>query len=96
MRDICPLKRDPLDEAASARLTKVAPKIKARMIQKGSVMMTYQPRKNLPNFFRMTFITPTTEKDIDWLLDEIETLGADLDYGAVTNGVLNGGSSGVH
>ena len=97
MRDIYPLKRDPLDEAAAARLTKVAVQIKARMIQKGSVMMTYQPRKELPNFFRMTFITPTTEKDVDWLLDEIEILGADLDYAAVTNGTMNGnGSSAAH
>lgn len=96
MRDIYPLKRDPLDLAAVARLTKVAPQIKARMIEKGSVMMTYQPRKDLPNFFRMTFITPTTEKDLDWLLAEIETLGEDIECGTCNGANGTNGTNGIH
>lgn len=78
MRDLYPF-TTPFDPAAAARLTKVAPMIKARMIEKGSAMITYQPLKELPNFFRMTLITSASETDMDWLLDEIETLGRDID-----------------
>lgn len=77
MRDLQPL-ATPIDTATVARLGRVAPIIKARMIEKGSVMVTYQPRPNLPNFFRMTLTTPTSEEDMNWLLDEIDLLGSDI------------------
>ncbi len=78
MRDLCPftLHSDP---SAALRLSKVAPVIKARMVEKGSTMVTYQPLRELPNFFRMTLTTPTSVEDLDWLLDEIELLGRDID-----------------
>ena len=79
MRHLYPLDlAKPIDEDTARKVDKVAPIIKSRMIEKGSVMVTYQPRPNLPNFFRMTLTTPTTERDMDWLLDEIEALGSDI------------------
>ncbi|XP_071541227.1 cysteine sulfinic acid decarboxylase-like isoform X2 [Panulirus ornatus] len=64
------------------KLAKVAPALKARMVRQGTLMIGYQPiaSKNLVNFFRMvTTCTPTpTHADMDFVLDEIERLGADL------------------
>ncbi|KAM9308276.1 glutamate decarboxylase 1-like [Gastrophryne carolinensis] len=63
----------------SAKLHKVAPKIKARMMEDGTLMVNYQPLKDRPNFFRVVFSNSATKKsDIDFLLDEIERLGKDL------------------
>lgn len=63
------------------RLSKVAPLIKAQMVSNGSMMMTYQPLPGgIPNFFRMTLTTPqTTKEDMDFLLDEIDRLGFNMD-----------------
>ena len=63
------------------RLAKVAPTVKARMVSKGSLMMTYQPLPGgIPNFFRMTLSAPkATKEDMDYLLDEIDSLGYNLD-----------------
>lgn len=82
MRDLQPFKPSEKNSVSSSRLSKVAPTIKARMISKGSVMMTYQPMKELPNFFRMTLTTPASEEDVDWLLNEIELLGSDINIEA--------------
>lgn len=80
LRDFYPL-TPPLDPSSVAvsKLSKVAPLIKARMTEKGSVMVTYQPMDHLPNFFRMTLTTPTSEQEMHWLLAEIEALGNDID-----------------
>ena len=64
-----------------ARLEKVAPKIKARMMQKGTTMVAYQPdaQKSRPNFFRMVISNPAIQKsDLDFLINEIVSLAADL------------------
>ena len=68
-----------LDEAD--RLSKVAPTVKALMVSKGSMMMTYQPLPGgIPNFLRMTLTAPkATEEDMDFLLDEIDSLGYNID-----------------
>ncbi|KAK2164503.1 hypothetical protein NP493_1413g00006 [Ridgeia piscesae] len=59
-----------------ARLHKVAPKIKAMMMEKGSTMVGYQPLGEKPNFFRMIVSNAaTTQPDIDFMLNEIERLG---------------------
>ncbi|XP_068459729.1 glutamate decarboxylase 1 isoform X2 [Clinocottus analis] len=62
-----------------ARLHQVAPRIKGRMMAKGSVMIGYQPLGDKVNFFRCVFSNPATQReDIDFLLDEIPELGNDL------------------
>uniref|UniRef100_A0A669DPI9 Glutamate decarboxylase 1-like n=1 Tax=Oreochromis niloticus TaxID=8128 RepID=A0A669DPI9_ORENI len=61
------------------RLHQVAPRIKGRMMEKGSVLIGYQPLGTKVNFFRCVFSNPATQQeDIDFLLDEICKLGADL------------------
>lgn len=57
----------------------VAPKIKAMMMECGTTMVGYQPQGNKVNFFRMVVSNPAaTRSDIDFLIDEIERLGQDL------------------
>ncbi|KAG9356124.1 hypothetical protein JZ751_000968 [Albula glossodonta] len=59
--------------------SKVAPKIKAKMMEEGMVMIGYQPLKDKVNFFRCVFSNPATRKeDVDFLLDEITRLGCGL------------------
>ncbi|XP_036374781.1 glutamate decarboxylase 1 [Megalops cyprinoides] len=61
------------------RLHEVAPKIKAKMMEEGMVMIGYQPLGEKVNFFRCVFSNPATkEEDVDFLLDEIVRLGCDL------------------
>uniref|UniRef100_A0A672J3M7 Glutamate decarboxylase 1 n=1 Tax=Salarias fasciatus TaxID=181472 RepID=A0A672J3M7_SALFA len=61
------------------RLHKVAPKIKAMMMESGTTMVGYQPQGEKVNFFRMVISNPAaTRSDIDFLIDEIERLGNDL------------------
>uniref|UniRef100_A0A4W3ICS1 Glutamate decarboxylase 1 n=1 Tax=Callorhinchus milii TaxID=7868 RepID=A0A4W3ICS1_CALMI len=61
------------------KLHKVAPKLKARMMECGTTMVGYQPQGDKTNFFRMVVSNPAaTMSDIDFLIDEIERLGQDL------------------
>lgn len=61
------------------KLHKVAPKIKERMMKEGTMMVTYQPQKELPNFFRIVFQNSGLEKsDMIHLINEFERLGIDL------------------
>ncbi|KAL7385093.1 hypothetical protein ABVT39_015349 [Epinephelus coioides] len=61
------------------RLHKVAPKIKAMMMESGTTMVGYQPQGDKVNFFRMVISNPAaTRSDIDFLIEEIERLGSDL------------------
>ena len=58
----------------------MAPKIKAMMMERGTTMVGYQPLDDKPNFFRMINSNPaSTEADIDFLMDEIERLGEEID-----------------
>ncbi|TSN21230.1 Glutamate decarboxylase 1 [Bagarius yarrelli] len=60
-------------------LHSIAPKIKAKMMENGAAMIGYQPLEDKPNFFRCVFSNPATQKqDVDFLLEEIASLGADL------------------
>uniref|UniRef100_A0A665VL40 Zgc:163121 n=1 Tax=Echeneis naucrates TaxID=173247 RepID=A0A665VL40_ECHNA len=62
-----------------SKLHQVAPRIKGRMMEKGSVLIGYQPLGTRVNFFRCVFSNPATQQeDIDFLLDEISCLGHDL------------------
>jgi hypothetical protein len=60
----------------------IAPLIKKRMMEKGSLMVSYQPLgpKNLVNFFRVviTCQPPLTPSDVDFIISEIDTLGLNL------------------
>ncbi|XP_014089047.3 cysteine sulfinic acid decarboxylase [Bactrocera oleae] len=61
------------------KLNAVAPKIKEGMIKKGSMMITYQPLRQLPNFFRLVLQSSNlTKDDMKYFLDEIEALGCNL------------------
>ncbi|XP_038130832.1 acidic amino acid decarboxylase GADL1-like [Cyprinodon tularosa] len=61
------------------KLHNVAPLIKERMMKKGSMMVGYQPHGGRANFFRMVVISPQVSKqDMDFVLDEIHSLGMDL------------------
>lgn len=60
---------------------KIAPQIKARMMLKGSLMISYQPlsTKGLVNFFRVIVGNPLCQKsDMDFIVEEIQRLGEDL------------------
>lgn len=46
-----------------ARLEKIAPKIKAGMMQRGTTMVGYQPDKQRPNFFRMIISNQVIKMD---------------------------------
>ncbi|XP_056374435.1 glutamate decarboxylase 1-like [Hyla sarda] len=75
------LKDIPRDEEWNIKLHKVTARIKAQMMEEGTAMVSYQPLKEKPNFFRMVFSNPASRKcDIDFLLDEIERLGRDLEF----------------
>ncbi|XP_029930608.1 glutamate decarboxylase 1 [Myripristis murdjan] len=63
----------------NSRLHQVAPQIKARMMETGTVLIGYQPLGSKVNFFRCVFSNPATQQeDIDFLLEEIARLGSDL------------------
>lgn len=57
----------------------VAPMIKERMVRAGTMLMTYQPLRGMPNFFRLVLQNSgLTEADMQFFVDEIERLAADL------------------
>ncbi|XP_060065967.1 glutamate decarboxylase 1-like [Ylistrum balloti] len=56
-------------------LGKVAPRLKAAMMEKGSMMLAYQPLLDLPNFFRVAISNPALqESDLDFVVSELELL----------------------
>ncbi|KAH7731509.1 glutamate decarboxylase 1-like protein [Aphelenchoides avenae] len=68
---------DPVEK--NARLEKIAPKIKAKMMERGTTMVGYQPARGKPNFFRMIISNPAiTEADLDFLVEEIIKIGNNL------------------
>ncbi|XP_054009712.1 cysteine sulfinic acid decarboxylase [Hylaeus anthracinus] len=60
-------------------LQKIAPTIKERMVRNGSMLITYQPLRELPNFFRLVLQNSgLTETDMRFFAEEIERLANDL------------------
>ncbi len=58
---------------------KVPPEIKKRMTLNGTMMIGYQPLKDLGNFFRMVVVSAAvTRVDMEFVVDEIHRLGKDL------------------
>lgn len=74
------LRQVPRDSAEfGERLHKVAPKVKERMMREGSMMITYQPIHDKPNFFRLVLQNSGLDKsDMNYIIDEIERLASDL------------------
>uniref|UniRef100_A0A8D0CXX9 Glutamate decarboxylase 1b n=1 Tax=Sander lucioperca TaxID=283035 RepID=A0A8D0CXX9_SANLU len=73
------LRSMPDSEERREKLHRVAPKIKAMMMESGTTMVGYQPQGKNVNFFRMVVSNlAVTQSDIDFLIDEIERLGQDL------------------
>ena len=57
----------------------VTAKLKGRMMNSGSIMISYQPLGMYPNFFRSIISNQAIqESDIDYMLSEMERLGHDL------------------
>ncbi|KAL5010423.1 hypothetical protein ScPMuIL_012728 [Solemya velum] len=60
-------------------LNKIAPKLKALMMECGTMMLAYQPLGKLPNFFRVAVSNPLLRtEDIDFVMSEIERLAKEL------------------
>ncbi|XP_031628558.1 glutamate decarboxylase isoform X1 [Contarinia nasturtii] len=60
-------------------LGKICPIIKARMMESGTLMVGYQPDDRRPNFFRSIISSAAvTEKDVEFMLNEMDRLGQDL------------------
>lgn len=69
----------PHDKNLELELGKVCPIIKERMMREGTMMIGYQPDKRRPNFFRSVISSAAiTEKDVDFIMEEIDRLGQDL------------------
>lgn len=57
----------------------ICPIIKARMMEAGTLMVGYQPDDRRPNFFRSIISSAAVnQKDVDFMLNEIDRLGEDL------------------
>ncbi|CEF66150.1 Glutamate decarboxylase 1 [Strongyloides ratti] len=61
------------------KLGKIAPKIKGKMMERGTTMVGYQPDTNKPNFFRLIITNPaTTKEDLNFLIQEIIDIANDI------------------
>ena len=61
---------------ATHKLTAV---VKQRMMSRGNVLVNYQPRQGLPNFWRMVFTNPdATVEDLAFVLDETAAISEEI------------------
>ncbi|KAF7993477.1 hypothetical protein HCN44_010072 [Aphidius gifuensis] len=61
------------------QLHKIAPIIKEKMVKKGSMLVTYQPLDDKPNFFRLVIQSSgVTEIDMKFFVEEFENLSDNL------------------
>ncbi len=57
----------------------VTAKIKSKMMTEGTIMISYQPLGEFPNFFRSIISNQAVQEiDIDFMLETIDRLGHDL------------------
>ncbi|CBY31127.1 unnamed protein product [Oikopleura dioica] len=69
----------PHDTIWKAEIHKVAPLLKEKMMFEGTLMITFQPHKGMPNFWRAIVSNPAVRKeDIDYAIAEMDRLGAQL------------------
>lgn len=67
------------EENYEERLHRIAPAMKEKMMKEGTMMVTYQSQKGLPNFFRIVFQNSGLNKsDMVHLVEEFERLGSNL------------------
>jgi len=60
-------------------LGRITAKLKSRMMNSGTLMISYQPLGDKPNFFRNIISNPGVQKkDVEFLLAELDRLGHDL------------------
>ena len=60
-------------------LGKVTALLKKEMMMAGTLMVSYQPLGDTPNFFRSILSNPAIrEEDIDFMIEEMDRLGQDL------------------
>jgi glutamate decarboxylase len=60
-------------------LGKITATLKGRMMSTGTIMISYQPLGEYPNFFRSILSNQAIqEADVDFMLDEMDRLGHDL------------------
>ena len=63
----------------SSSQCQITAKLKSRMMNSGTLMISYQPLGDKPNFFRNIISNPGVQKkDVDFLLNELDRLGHDL------------------
>ncbi|XP_065323140.1 glutamate decarboxylase 1-like [Gordionus sp. m RMFG-2023] len=68
-------------EEKYALLGKVAPIIKRKMMESGTMMISYQPLLDKVNFFRMVITNPAVVKeDLIFVVEEVERLGRNITF----------------
>uniref|UniRef100_A0A3B4U5L3 Acidic amino acid decarboxylase GADL1-like n=1 Tax=Seriola dumerili TaxID=41447 RepID=A0A3B4U5L3_SERDU len=73
------LRKLPVSPELWRKLHNVAPVVKERVMKKCSMMISHQTHCDKANFFRMVVISPqVSREDMDFVLDEIHSLGKDL------------------
>ncbi|KAG5671477.1 hypothetical protein PVAND_001672 [Polypedilum vanderplanki] len=73
------LRNLPRDEHFVQELHKIAPKVKERMMKNGSMMITYQPLRTKPNFFRLVLQDSSlTHQDMMHFVNTIEKYSEEL------------------
>ncbi|XP_018305751.1 cysteine sulfinic acid decarboxylase [Mycetomoellerius zeteki] len=78
-RYIPPSKRHLAGQELEQALHKIAPIIKERMVRAGTMLITYQTLRNMPNFFRLVLQNSgLTKTDMKFFVEEIERLAMDL------------------
>ncbi|XP_076245863.1 glutamate decarboxylase-like protein black [Calliopsis andreniformis] len=74
-----PSKRHLKGDELSKVLQKIGPVVKERMVKRGSMLVTYQPLREVPNFFRLVIQNSgLMESDMRFFVEEIERLANDL------------------
>lgn len=69
------------DNKKNSTCLQIAPQIKRKMMEDGSMMIGYNPltTKGYVNFFRVIITNPmTTPQDMDFILDEMDRIGHGL------------------
>ncbi|UXI17985.1 hypothetical protein NH340_JMT03928 [Sarcoptes scabiei] len=73
------LRKVPHGPERAKELGRITPILKGRMMYSGTLMISYQPLGDIPNFFRNIISNAGVQKkDVDFLLDELDRLGKDL------------------